>query len=101
MANSSILNYSFQPNEVFISTSTDMKMIIKNPNDGDTINFKGGPDGDSIDIIFPIGNSDADLVSSLTFTAKAPTGCTCAKSGLGNYFTLKFINNSVKLLPGQ
>lgn len=101
MANSSILQYSFQPDEVFISTSTDLKLVITNPADGKLINFMGGPDGDSIDIIFPIGNTETDLVETINFNTKVPTGTTCAKSAFGDYFTLRFTNNSTKLQPGQ
>lgn len=101
MENSSILQYSFQPDEVFISTSTDLKLVITNPVNGKLINFTGGPNGDSIDITFPIGNTETDLVETLNFNTKAPTGITCAKSAFGNYFTLRFTNNSTKLQPGQ
>lgn len=101
MENSSILKYSFQPDEVFISTSIDLKLVITNPANGNLINFRGGRNGDSIDIVFPIGNTETDLVETINFNTKVPTGITCAKSAFGNYFTIRFTNNSTKLQPGE
>ncbi len=101
MANSSILQYSFQPNEVFISTSTDLKIVITNPVTGNLINFKGGTNGDTIEITFPMGNTDTDLVEHLNFGTKSPAGITCRKSSFGDEFIIRFTNNSTKLQPGQ
>lgn len=101
MANSSILQYSFQPNEVFISTSIDLKIVITNPANGKLINFKGGPDGDTIEITFPKGNTATDLVETLNFDTKAPAGITCRKSSSDDVYIIRFTSNSTKLQPGQ
>jgi hypothetical protein len=74
MANPSILQYSFQPNEVFIDTSTDLKIVITNPVTGKLINFIGGPNSDTIEITFPVGNTETDLLKNLNFNTKTPAG---------------------------
>ncbi|MCL7986631.1 hypothetical protein M8998_01630 [Sphingobacterium sp. lm-10] len=101
MANTTILEYSFLPNEVFISTSVDIRMIIKNPQNGSLIKFKGGRDGDSIQVYFPLGKGATDLVENLDFKTRVPAGTTCEKSSFGDYYTLNFTNNTTKLQPGE
>lgn len=95
-----ILSYSFQPTSVFITTTINMKLVVTNPINGSVVDFKGGPNGDEIDILFPAGAGDTDLVSNLNFTCQSPSGFSCGKASLNNYFSIK-ANVSTKLQKGQ
>ncbi|WDF57261.1 hypothetical protein [Mucilaginibacter sp. KACC 22063] len=95
-----ILSYAFQPTMVFITTTINMKLVIQNPVGGSVVNFAGGPKGDEIQITFPMGTGNTDLVTNLNFQATSPSGFSCAKSNTGNYFSIK-ANVTTKLQPGQ
>ncbi len=101
MADKTLLNYSFQPPSVFISTEVDLTLSIQNPANGDPITFKGGANGDQISIVFPIGNGATDLVTELNFETRSPAGFNVAKSTSGEFYTIKFTNNSTRLQPGE
>jgi hypothetical protein len=96
-----LFNYSFQPPQVFIATSFDLKLTVENPATGSKAHFSGGPKGDEIDITFPVGSGQTDLVNSLSFTASSLTpGFTCSKAAGGNYFAIKAPAGG-DLLPGN
>lgn len=97
-----LLKYQFNPAQVFIATSTDLQLIITNPETKDTpITFAGGPKGDEINITFPVGSGDTDLVNTLDFTCTSKTsGFTCGLSSGNNFFAIKSPKGAV-LEPGQ
>ncbi len=95
------LSYTFQPAQAFVATSTNLTFTITNPLGGNTILFSGGPKGDEIDVYFPVGNSNTDLVTALQFTATSNTpGFTCAKSAAGDYFIVR-APAGASLTPGS
>ena len=90
MNSETLFQYSFQPPQVFVATTVDLKLVIENPVTGTPVFFAGGPDGDEIDITFPVGSGNTDLVNALTFTATSLTeGFTCALDAGGTYFAVK------------
>ncbi len=89
-ASDTLLTYTFQPPQVFVATTINLKLVIENPAGGNPVIFTGGPQGDEIDITFPVGSGDTDLVNALTFTATSLTsGFTCALASGGSYFAVK------------
>lgn len=74
------LKYSFLPNSVFVNSVDDLKLVAENPiSSGSSIQFKAGRGGDSINVVFPIGDADSDLASSLNFgvgNVTSPFTCT-------------------------
>ncbi len=98
-----LFEYSFQPPNVFLGTTTDMKLVIKNPDNGSTIHFDGGNDKSEIDVTFPIGKGENDLSPSLNFTADSlTTGFTCGLASNGDYFRITTSNaGGTDLAPGS
>lgn len=83
-----ILTYIFAPPSAFIASTIDLKLTIENPITGSTIHWQGGPDGDEIDITFPVGSSGGDLTNQLPTQVDSQTkGFTCARSNA--FFAIK------------
>ena len=98
MANA-LLDYSFQPPQVFADKAINLNLVITNKT-GDTIEFEGGPDGDEIHIIFPVGRKDTDLVTELGFTSDSLTsGFTCKQDG--TYYVVRATSGVKKITPGM
>ncbi len=96
-----LLSYQFQPSQVFIATTTNLQLIITNPVGGQAVNFTGGPQGDEIDIYFPVGSGNTDLVNSITFGSSSQTaGFTCSQVQGDVYFAIRAPQNTT-LQPGQ
>ncbi len=96
-----LLSYQFQPSQVFIATTTNLQLVITNPVGGQAINFAGGPQGDEIDIYFPVGSGNTDLVNSITFGSSSQTpGFTCSQVQGDVYFAIR-APQSTTLQPGQ
>ncbi|MCH7410671.1 hypothetical protein MM239_14785 [Belliella sp. DSM 111904] len=64
---STLLDYSFLPDTVFVNANDNLKLVIQNPTSGKPIPFKAGRGGDTITITFPIGDTQGDLVTNLKF----------------------------------
>lgn len=98
MANA-ILDYSFQPPQVFADKAINLNLVISNPT-ANTVEFQGGPDGDEIHITFPVGRTGTDLVTELGFTAESLTsGFTCKQDGAD--YVVKATSGVKKITPGM
>ncbi len=64
---STLLNYSFLPDTVFVNSNDNLKLVIQNPTSGKPIPFKAGRGGDTITVTFPFGDTPDDLVTNLKF----------------------------------
>ncbi|MBL6449583.1 hypothetical protein JMN32_24950 [Fulvivirga sp. 29W222] len=74
---STLLDYSFLPNAVFVNSKDSLKLVAQNPISSKSIPFKAGRGGDTINISFP-----SDLVTNLDFgTGEVTTPFTCNKVG--------------------
>lgn len=67
---STLLEYTFLPNAVFIDTKNNLVLEIENPVDKPPVKFKSGRGGDIISIGFLAGQKQDDLVTDLNFSAK-------------------------------
>jgi hypothetical protein len=98
-ANDTILSYTFAPPDVFIASTSDLTLTIGNPIDNSPVEWKGGPNGDEIDVTFLTGSgADALLTQLPTLTSVSPPGFSCGLSG--NYFAIKSTANTT-LQPGD
>ncbi|WP_192349041.1 hypothetical protein [Algoriphagus sp. Y33] len=79
---STLLDYSFLPDTVFVNSNDNLKLVIQNPTSGKPIPFKAGRGGDTITVTFPFGDSQGDLVTNLKFgTGNVSTPFTVNKVG--------------------
>jgi hypothetical protein len=79
---STLFQYSFLPDAVFVNTKDSLKLVAQNPISGKAIPFKSGRGGDTISITFPSGDDPSDLVANLDFgTGEISAPFTCNKVG--------------------
>ncbi|NIG56679.1 hypothetical protein [Chitinophaga sp. Cy-1792] len=76
-----IFKYTITPSTIPTNAKAQLILTITN-NTGDTVYFDGGNDQSTIDVSFPMGDKDTDLVTDENFTGTAdPTDFTCDYNG--------------------
>lgn len=79
---STLLQYSFLPDAVFVNAKGSLKLVAQNPTSDKAMPFKSGRGGDTISIIFPFGDSRSDLTVNLDFgTGEISMPFICNKVG--------------------
>lgn len=64
---STLLEYSFLPDAVFVNSKDSLKLVAQNPTSSPSVSFKAGRGGDTISIVFPFGDQQGDLTTNLDF----------------------------------
>lgn len=100
-----ILEYSIKPDEVYISLPASLMLIIENPINNLPVIFKGGRQGDEIDITFPAPPAHPGagaLTDKIDFSGRSQTdGFTVGRAASGNYFAVKPVGSGRELSPGE
>lgn len=94
-----ILQYEINPPNVFISTTTDLTLVITNPLGGQTVTFQPGPQGDLIEVTF---NGSPAVTDDFNFVPQSlTTGFTAGAVSQGSGVFSVVPTSVQRLEPGQ